>query len=96
MLIILIYMCLGVVCRVKLSKDQDHGVAYGRLVWRGKPQPYDRRIHSARKSQWSLVEAPNYAKYRGDETSHVDLVKTANDWFEEHGTWVNPPEEQSQ
>lgn len=86
------FHCLCVY-RVKLSKDQDHGSAYGRLVWRGKPQAHDRRIHSARKGQWSLVDAPDYTKYKGSEANHDELVAAADAWFAENGTWVNPPSE---
>lgn len=77
---------------MKLSKDQDHGAAYGRLVWRGKPQGHDRRIHSARKGQWSLVDTPDYTTYKGSEGNHEELVTAAEAWFADNGTWVNPPE----
>ena len=30
-----------VITKVKLSKDQEHGNVYGRLVWRGKAKNYD-------------------------------------------------------
>lgn len=74
-----------------MSKDQDHGIAYGRLVWRGRPQKVDRRIHSARKSQWTIVDAPDYTQYKGTENNHGELVETAEQWFAANGTWVNPP-----
>ena len=49
-----------VVTRVKLSKDQNHGKIFGRLVWRGKAKEVDQRINTALKKQWSLLELPNY------------------------------------
>ena len=54
-----------VVTRVKLSKDQNHGTIHGRLVWRGKSKPEDRRINSALKKQWSILELPNYRNFKG-------------------------------
>jgi hypothetical protein len=62
-------------------------------VWRGKPQAHDRCIHSARKSQWTLVDTPDYIHYKGSEKSHSDLVTVADKWFAENGTWVNPPKD---
>mmetsp|Transcript_10003 Transcript_10003/g.15109 ORF Transcript_10003/g.15109 Transcript_10003/m.15109 type:complete len:127 (-) Transcript_10003:41-421(-) len=79
--------------RVELSKDQDHGKVWGRLVWRGRPQPRDRRIHSARKHEWKLVDVPNYSKFKGKPTDVDDIISDANKWFEENGTWVNPKAE---
>jgi hypothetical protein len=75
---------------VKLSKDQDHGKVWGRLVWRGRPQPFDRRIQTATKKQWQLVSVPNYATFKGKEDDYEQLVTEAQDWFEKHGEWVNP------
>ena len=48
------------IVRVKLSKDQDHGAAWGRLVWNGRPQPKIEKIGSTLKKQWRLVSTPNY------------------------------------
>jgi hypothetical protein len=76
--------------RVKLSKDQDHGKVYGRLVWRGRPQPFDREIHSARKKQWQMVSVPNYATFKGKQENYDNLVAEAQQWFDKNGEWVNP------
>ena len=51
------------ICRVNLSTDQEHGKAYGRLVWRGRPRSYDQRIFSASKAQWKLLDLPDYQVY---------------------------------
>mmetsp|Transcript_6055 Transcript_6055/g.9148 ORF Transcript_6055/g.9148 Transcript_6055/m.9148 type:complete len:132 (-) Transcript_6055:41-436(-) len=79
--------------RVVLSKDQDHGKAWGRLVWRGRPQSHDQRIHSARKHQWKLVEVPDYRHFKGKNEDVDNIVSEANEWFEKHGEWVNPKAE---
>lgn len=81
--------------RVKLSKDQNHGKAYGRLIWRGLPQPFDRQINSARKPQWKLISTPNYASYKGKPENYEALVEEAKDWFNKYGTLVRPPKETS-
>ena len=49
-----------VVTRVKLSKDQNHGKVFGRLVWNGRPKDREQRINTALKKQWSLLEVPHY------------------------------------
>ena len=49
-----------VITRVKLSKDQNHGKAFGRLVWNGRPKDREQRINTALKKQWSLLEVPRY------------------------------------
>lgn len=52
--------------RVKLSvKDQTHGKAWGRLVWKGRPKEKDERIGAPLKRQWSLVKLPDYSKFKG-------------------------------
>jgi hypothetical protein len=76
--------------RVKLSKDQDHGKVYGRLIWRGRPQPFDREIHSARKKQWKMISVPNYATFKGKPENYENLVTEAQQWFDKNGEWVNP------
>ena len=59
--------------RVKLSqKNQAHGKAWGRMVWRGRPKEKDERIGGPLKHQWSLVRLPDYAKFSG---SRDDLEK---------------------
>ena len=75
---------------MELSKDQDHGKAWGRLVWRGRPQEKDDRIHSARKRQWSLVETPDYRSFKGDTASVQQVIDESQEWFDKHGTWVTP------
>ena len=74
--------------RVELSRDQDHGKAWGRLVWRGRPKPKDDRIHSARKRQWSLVETPDYRSFDGSKSDVKKIIDNAEEWFVKHGTWV--------
>ena len=56
-----------VITKVKLSKDQEHGNVYGRLVWRGKAKNYDMKIGPALKKQWSLMQAPDYSSFKGKD-----------------------------
>ena len=52
--------------RVKLSNDQEHGRAFGRLVWRGRPtRDKDQEIHPKLKRQWKLLGTPNYHTFTG-------------------------------
>mmetsp|Transcript_25178 Transcript_25178/g.25387 ORF Transcript_25178/g.25387 Transcript_25178/m.25387 type:complete len:123 (+) Transcript_25178:71-439(+) len=55
-----------IVTRVKLSTDQNHGRAWGRLVWRGRPKPYIQKIGPARKKGWTLLKFPDYHKFSGN------------------------------
>lgn len=43
-----------------MSKDQNHGRAWGQLVWNGRPSGTVQRITCGLKSQWSLVNLPDY------------------------------------
>ena len=61
------------ITKVKLSKDQNHGKIFGRLVWNGRMKSRDQRINTALKKQWSLVSVPDYGSvasaskgYRGE------------------------------
>ena len=51
-----------VVTRVALSKDQDHGKVYGKMVWRGREKAAEERIAGVLKKQWALVALPDYGK----------------------------------
>jgi hypothetical protein len=62
--------------RVKLSKDQNHGTALGRLVWRGKPKMRDERINGTLKTEWKLMEFPNYKQFSGSQEELVKLFPT--------------------
>ena len=53
--------------RVKLSKDQEHGKAYGRLVWNGRPKPSVSLIGGSLKKDWKLVATPDYKKFTGSD-----------------------------
>ncbi len=49
---------------VRLSvKDQTHGKAWGRLVWRGRPKAQDEKIGGVLKKQWRMVQKPNYKTF---------------------------------
>ena len=50
-----------VISKVKLSKDQNHGKAFGQLVWNGRPTGKVRKIGSPLKKQWKLLNVPHYA-----------------------------------
>jgi hypothetical protein len=63
-----------VITRVKLSKDQEHGNVYGRLVWRGRAQERDTKINTALKRQWNLVSTPNYSKFKGASDDVASLI----------------------
>jgi small subunit ribosomal protein S34 len=55
-----------IVTRVQLSKDQLHGKAWGRMVWRGRLKDEEERIGSPLKKEWSLVNVPDYTHFRGN------------------------------
>lgn len=57
-----------------MTKDQEHGRAYGRLVWRGNSKPKDRQIGAALKKEWSLLELPNYKLFKGTENDIAKLI----------------------
>jgi hypothetical protein len=78
------------ICSVKLSKDQDHGKVYGRLVWRGKPRDKDERIGPVRKPDWKIVEIPNYHTFKGTPEDVQGLIAASEAKFKESGVWVNP------
>lgn len=48
---------------MELSKDQEHGKAWGRLVWRGRVKPEDQKLPSNLKPEWSLISVPEYNVY---------------------------------
>ena len=52
-----------VITRVVLSKDQNHGKVYGRLVWRGRPKETDDKIGSPLKKEWALLSTPDYGRF---------------------------------
>ena len=54
-----------IITKVKLSKDQEHGDVFGRLVWRGRSKEHDKRIGTSLKKQWSVVETPDYTSFKG-------------------------------
>ena len=51
---------------MKLTKDQDHGKAYGTFTWRGKKIDKITRIGSTGKKQWSVVSLPDYKNFVPD------------------------------
>ena len=51
--------------------------AWGRLVWRGVVKPHDERIPSPLKKQWSLVEVPEYKKFKGTEQCLQTIIDQA-------------------
>lgn len=61
--------------RVDLSTDQNHGKAWGRLVWRGVVKDKDERIPGPLKKQWSLVETPQYKKFKGTEQCVQNIIE---------------------
>ena len=63
-----------VITRVRLSKHQEHGTIYGRLVWRGRPKPTEEKITAALKKQWSVVQLPDYASFKGSTEELHSLI----------------------
>lgn len=55
-----------IVTRVNLSKDQNHGDAWGRMVWRGRLKLKEEKIGAPLKDEWKLVSTPDYKKFKGD------------------------------
>ena len=51
---------------MKLSKDQEHGKAYGVLTWRGKQMKEVSKIGSTGKHQWKLLATPDYKNFVPD------------------------------
>lgn len=56
-----------VVTKVKLSTDQEHGKAWGVMVWRGIRKNKVERIGAAGKEEWSLLDTPDYSKLYGNK-----------------------------
>ena len=50
------------ITRVELSKDQNHGKVFGRMVWRGRPKEIEERLGSTLKKEWRLVSLPDYSQ----------------------------------
>ena len=67
---------ITIIKRVKLSKDQNHGKVYGRLVWRGRPKPKDEKISATLKEQWKLISLPNYKEFSGKKEEIDSLIPT--------------------
>ena len=63
-----------IITQVKLSKDQEHGKIYGRLVWRGRAKETDEKISTALKKEWQMLSTPDYGKFTATETQLVSLV----------------------
>ena len=51
---------------MKLSKDQEHGKAYGVLTWRGKKIEGVSKIGCTGKPQWELLSTPDYRNFVPD------------------------------
>ena len=57
-----------------MSKDQNHGKAWGRLVWRGRPKAKIESIGCTLKKEWSLVETPNYKTFTGSDEDLIAIM----------------------
>lgn len=64
-----------IVHRVKLSKDQRHGTAWGSLVWRGRHKPEVVRIAGTLKKEWTLVAFPDYHSFKGKMDAPPEAAK---------------------
>lgn len=68
-----------VVTRVKLSPDQNHGKAYGKLVWRGKARAEEEEIRSPLKKQWSIVGMPDYKTFNATAEDLEKIVSQSEE-----------------
>ena len=73
----MIIIIIIIINRVKLSKDQNHGKVYGRMVWRGRPKPKDEKIGATLKDNWELVSLPNYKEFAA-KPEDIDAIIPTN------------------
>lgn len=59
---------------MKLSKDQNHGYAVGRLVWRGVSKQDDSKVATPYKHEWRLLEVPNYKQFHATDEDILKLI----------------------
>ena len=62
------------ITRVVLSRDQDHGKVFGRLVWRGRAKETETKIAGPLKKEWSLVSHPNYGVFSAQNEQLQNLL----------------------
>jgi hypothetical protein len=63
-----------IITKVKLSKDQDHGDIWGKMVWRGiRKTEQPKKLASVFKKQWTLLDLPDYSKFHGT-TDEMDAL----------------------
>jgi small subunit ribosomal protein S34 len=67
-----------IVTRVQLSKDQMHGKAWGRMVWRGRLKGDEERIGSPLKKEWALINIPDYSSFKGNLKDLDSLSSSVN------------------
>lgn len=80
-----------IVTKVKLTPDQNHGRAWGVMVWRGIRKEREERMPAPLKNQWNIVDLPDYKKLGGNAEEFEEklqaLVKTYGtervEWTEE-------------
>ena len=51
-----------------MSKDQNHGKAYGKLIWKGKEIPKIQKIGNTLKKEWKVISVPEYRTFQPDPT----------------------------
>lgn len=61
-----------------MSKDQNHGKAFGQLVWRGRPKEKIKQIGAALKKEWRLLETPNYKHFTASAEDLAKLIPKVN------------------
>ena len=59
---------------MNLSKHQENGTIYGRLVWRGKTKPKDEKITTPLKKQWKLLSLPDYRTFGGTDSEIRTMI----------------------
>jgi small subunit ribosomal protein S34 len=67
-----------ILTKVKLSKDQSHGKAWGRLIWRGRAKEKDEKIGCPLKTQWTLVGLPDYKTFDGEGDKVAEIIKRSS------------------
>lgn len=63
-----------VISRVRLTKDQKHGAAWGTMVWNGRvKQGSPEKIGAPLKKQWRICKIPEYKSFKGkvDDVQHI-------------------------
>lgn len=87
-----------IITKVSPTPDQQHGRAWGVMVWKGIRKEKVERLGASQKKEWQLVGVPDYSKLAGsvpefEERVHElvkDYGKVRTEWTpEEKSAWLN-------